>query len=77
MIRLYQRDSVGIPIRIRRRVSRPSIWRRLSRAVDVASTSVQEWLEAPDTENAKLVANLVVGGTAVYLVAAVAKMMGR
>ena len=61
--------GVGLPAGIRRRVARPSIWRRFARAVDKLITRVQEWLERPDTAAAKLVANLIIGGTLVMLAA--------
>ena len=74
MGKLYviQRDGVGLPVGIRRPVSRPSIWRRLARAVDKLLTRTQEWLEAPDTAEAKLVANLICGAVVVYLAAKLA-----
>lgn len=67
----------NIPAGIRSFSSRPSVRRRTALAADKLITIVQEWLEGPDTELEKLVANLVVGGAAVYLVAAVAEIMGR
>jgi hypothetical protein len=66
---IVQRDGVGLQVGIRRPVSRPSIWRRFARAIDKLITRVQEWLERPDTEAAKLVANLIIGGTLVMLAA--------
>ena len=53
---------------VRRVTRRPSLARRMSRAVDVAVTRTQEWLEGPDKPVALSVGYGVIVAVAIYLV---------
>lgn len=68
--------GVGLPAGIRRRVARPSIWRRFARAVDKVITRAQEWLEGRDRDIDKVVANLIICAAVIYLAASVAEIAG-
>lgn len=57
----------NLNITLRAPVTRPSIGKCISRAVDRMMTGTQEWLETKDRDIDKLVASLVVGATLVML----------
>lgn len=72
MIQLLKRNSVGLPVGIRRQALRPSVVAKATRAVDRSITLVQEWLEGADRVVDKTVAYGIIVAAFTVMVAALA-----
>lgn len=65
----------GAQLGVRRSTRRPLVTRRLARAVDVAITRTQEWLEGEDKPGAMVVGYGVIVVAAVVMVGQLVRML--